>query len=339
LRKKNKAEIRRNFDARPGSAPRPPVIAKKVQVNNPGTSKVHVNTHGNNGRLPYRQRPIEYAAAVTEGTGGEFESVKQNTNSNRNGSQVKLSNLRQAKIKPKDYKFDGMDAETDRFLRSLADKDDYSDFLVEDEETVGNGKVYYGTDVPSTRCIPQKTVQRYNTEPMVGGAVKSGLHARHSDKVKTVQEWAHAALPEDYTSGVGMSFGQLDFRLLVAGEVEIILESNIDETEKEGRLCLLRSLAFLLGTYPWATVQSVYATVLRKIELGKLNWKSDMTNVIQVVLFSAGSTKTQEVRGEKGGTSQKKRSNTGIRVWYCPITKEVLAHSLMPTQKKCTVGR
>jgi len=161
---------------------------------------------------------------------------------------------------------------------------------------------------------------------------QSGVNAKGSDVVKNPQIWAHSALSEDHTVENGTTFAQLDFRLFVAGELEIILEAELPQLERRGRLILLRKMCYLFGTYDWNVVLNVYGTVLRKIEKGKATWCSDFDSTIYMILMTGGnkSRTTPLSNGPKTGSYSKKGVTTGSLVagkksyhdqdktWYCP---------------------
>ena len=116
-----------------------------------------------------------------------------------------------------------------------------------------------------------------------GRRLKSGIEAKASDVVVKPQIWPHVALQIEFVNK-NLTFHELDFRLLTAGEIEIILGSNISDSERLGRLKLLRQVAYHAGSYEWASVRNLYAAIVRKIELGLLSWEGDFTNVEHLFL-------------------------------------------------------
>jgi len=145
------------------------------------------------------------------------------------------------------------------------------------------------------------------------------------EKVKRTLNWAHSALPNDYSTEYNVAFSDLEFRRLVAGEMEIILEYQPSQVEIKGRLNLLRTMSHLLGCYPWPAVRNVYASVLREIEQGKLDWSSDINTTMHFSLITCpGKASTPQVvdsRVEKQGRSSSGKKGSGAgndsRVWFC----------------------
>ena len=77
---------------------------------------------------------------------------------------------------------------------------------------------------------------------------KSGIKAKASDKVKAPQKWPHAHLQYEFVNKE-MKFDDLDYRLFIAGELEIISESSLSSVEKQGRINLLKKIIYYSSTY------------------------------------------------------------------------------------------
>jgi hypothetical protein len=107
--------------------------------------------------------------------------------------------------------------------------------------------------------------------------------AKATDYVKFPQTWPHVALQDDF-SNQSLEFNDLDFRLFVAGELEIATSQDIQEGERAGRLRLLKQLAYLNGAHQWDIIKKIYVAIVRKIELGSLHWGSCFLNDIQWIL-------------------------------------------------------
>jgi hypothetical protein len=127
-------------------------------------------------------------------------------------------------------------------------------------------------------------------------APRSGLVAKATDLVRYPQTWPHVALQDDF-SNQALQFNHLDFRLFVAGELEIATSPDILECERTGRLRLLKQLAYLHGAHQWDIIRKIYIAVVRKIELGSLHWGSCFLNDIQWILTK--HTFTQPTRSQQ----------------------------------------
>ena len=170
-------------------------------------------------------------------------------------------------------------------------------FLLEDSRSSTPGKAY---GVSSLREQKPK---------------KSGMVAKSSDAVRYPQLWPHAALQDEYLFKC-LSFSELDFRLLVAGELEIISSDNISSVERSGRLRLLKRLTYLHGVHGVECLKNIYTSIVRKIELGLLRWDSQFISEIQwLVTKQVASTGSSYSRGgQRGGLTDRKARD---RVWYC----------------------
>jgi len=65
-----------------------------------------------------------------------------------------------------------------------------------------------------------------------------------TDHVVNPQIWPQTNLQYEYVSK-GVTFQQLDFKLFVAGELEIISSKNIGDKEKKARVALLKIICLL----------------------------------------------------------------------------------------------
>lgn len=120
-----------------------------------------------------------------------------------------------------------------------------------------------------------------------GKPTRSGLEAKALDYVLYPQVWPHMKLQFEYC-GRDIKFADLNFQMLVAGELEIISSARISPSEKAGRLGLLKEIVYNKGTYEWETIRKFYASVLRRIETGEMDWTSDFSR-IQTIVLATGS--------------------------------------------------
>ena len=81
-----------------------------------------------------------------------------------------------------------------------------------------------------------------------------------------------------------VTFEKLDLNLFVCGELEIISDSRIKESEKSGRLRLLKKIMYNSSSYEFATLKSFYAACSREIEVGNKTWENDFSTIEMVIL-------------------------------------------------------
>jgi len=166
------------------------------------------------------------------------------------------------------------------------------------------------------------------------GPVVSGFHMRATDRVVNPQRWAHSAIEGDFDNEAGTKFADLDYKMLVSGELEILMDRTTRKSEKEGRLRLLKLLSNLLNYHSWSLVQKVYAAVLRKIELGRYSWGGDFEKTAQYILLTNGGQKASAIKKysdnkpgqasynnskQQDGSSRKNASSGSFRTktWFC----------------------
>ena len=87
-----------------------------------------------------------------------------------------------------------------------------------------------------------------------------------------------------------MGFHDLDYPLLVEGELGIILEPSLQVSEGElvGRLLLLQKISQLQRVYEWSAVRDFYAAVLQRIERGMVAWdRLDLATLELTIMLHA----------------------------------------------------
>ena len=144
---------------------------------------------------------------------------------------------------------------------------------------------------------------------------KSGINAKASDRVKNPQKWPHSHLQFEFVEKQ-VKYDQLNFQLFCAGELEIISDPDIDETEKSGRLELLKKIIYYYSTYEFKGLKAFYAAWIREIELGKKKWSDDPSNIESAILSKHIMKPTSKSRFS---ATQKSDSPTGESetTWFC----------------------
>jgi hypothetical protein len=151
-------------------------------------------------------------------------------------------------------------------------------------------------------------------------SLKSGIEAKASDRVKFAQRYPHSQLRYEYVDQ-NVSFNDLSFNLFIAGELEIISDSETKSKERKGRMELLKRLVYLSVSYSFFILKAYYAAVLREIELGKKSWLDDF-QFIEMAILSKYQPQNK-FSGSKGGRRgfSKPVSSDGVMdegsIWFC----------------------
>ena len=145
---------------------------------------------------------------------------------------------------------------------------------------------------------------------------KSGLFAKAANaKIVSNEIYAHAALDAQLGN---KSTENLSFNLLVAGELEIILDPDINKREKETRIEVLKSLAYKHEYLNRKEILQQYSGFIGKIERGKFKWGSKRALRLfeQQLLFSISieSRRNDKYVSEK---SARQKSRFEERTKYC----------------------
>ena len=148
---------------------------------------------------------------------------------------------------------------------------------------------------------------------------KSGINAKASDKVRYPQKWPHAHLQYEHVNKQ-VKYDELDFKLFIAGELEIISEDGISSVERQGRLKLLKKIVYYYATYEFKGLKAFYAAWLREIELGKKTWADDSQHIESAILskyiMKGSNSKSQSQ--QSGGKAAGKQSDED-RTWFCSL--------------------
>ncbi len=107
--------------------------------------------------------------------------------------------------------------------------------------------------------------------------LKSAMVGKQSDKVIVQQRWPHVALQGELRAP-DIKFSDLDFRLLVVGELEIIGSNMISQPERFGRVQLLKQIVYWHAGYSCEIMKKVYVSIVGKIEMGVLDWNQCNTS-------------------------------------------------------------
>ena len=146
--------------------------------------------------------------------------------------------------------------------------------------------------------------------------VRSGINAKPTSGV--IEQLRYPPFSLGQTSGyIGMNlqFHNLTYKQFVAGELEMIV-SCVGQNERDGRLELLHLIAQwqLRVNATWTQVRSTYAHILRKVENGEINWRTDWDkfehNIYDRVLIVSH-------KSEKLKTSSKATVKSNEFAWFC----------------------
>ena len=138
------------------------------------------------------------------------------------------------------------------------------------------------SDTLSKVALPKRGKKKSQTQ--------SGMCAQATDVVKNPQDWPHSALQGDRV-GVSYSFRELDCKLFVTGELELISRADNTEAEHDGRILLLKHLMYLSKLYEWQTVLKIYAEVVARIESELLTWSGPFEPTISWAITTIGAVR------------------------------------------------
>jgi len=163
---------------------------------------------------------------------------------------------------------------------------------------------------------------------------KSGISAKSSDTVVNRQRYPHAHLRYEFVSS-NISFQRLDMNLFVAGELEII-GSCKSSHERQGRTEFLKRLMYLSSNYDFSSIKSLFAAVLRDIEIGYKQWSDDFGDVENAILHNNTSksrgTSSFVRRDRYDGWQKNAKQTDEEKLWFCsPYQRNKCLHKAAQT--------
>ena len=97
---------------------------------------------------------------------------------------------------------------------------------------------------------------------------KSGINAKASDRVKFPQNWPHAHLQYEYVNKQ-MTYDELDFKMFIAGELEIISSEGLPRSERLGRSSLLKKIIYYSNTYEFKGLKFFLRCMVKTDRVGQ----------------------------------------------------------------------
>ena len=202
----------------------------------------------------------------------------------------------------------------DKKLREKARKELKFLALLSDSEADGSdgssSESYFDSSSDNAKSESKKKKKKHRTK-------KSGINAKASDRVKHPQKWPHSHLQFEFVNKQ-VKYDELDFKLFVAGELEIISDPELSSSERLGRLTLLKKLVYYYSTYEFKGLKAFYAAWVREIELGKKSWSDDSAQ-IETAILSKYVLKTSKTRPQSSATRKSDIQNDDDKVWFCQL--------------------
>ena len=135
--------------------------------------------------------------------------------------------------------------------------------------------------------------------------LQSGVCAKATDVVKNPQDWPHIALQGNRV-GISYSYHELDCKLFVTGELELISRADNTDAEHDGRILLLKHLMYLSKLYEWQTILMIYAEVVARIESELLTWSGPFEPTISWAITTVGAIRLGQKPVQQKSSGNKK---------------------------------
>lgn len=160
---------------------------------------------------------------------------------------------------------------------------------------------------------PQQTFECDTGRNVLQGKnLKSGQDCKITDKVVNQLTYAHTNLKYSWAN-MGLKYSDLDFPLLVAGELSTIKNDSISDVEKQGRLELLIATAYHTKTYYWNDVLNFHRTYMFEIEKGERQWG----NRDSFISVEANTLYNRPVKSVPFNKKPDQPRTNQVKRWFC----------------------
>jgi hypothetical protein len=144
-----------------------------------------------------------------------------------------------------------------------------------------------------------------------GKKIVSGKLTKVENNILKPVLWPHAVIDPKFCSKLP-TYDELDYPLLVAGELAIALNPSTPQAEVKNRLNLLKLLSYCHKLCPWQTVKQFHSSALTEVERGTRKWTDDKYSEITTgVLLVSANASTQVAHAAAGATPHLPYSTTG----------------------------
>jgi hypothetical protein len=120
----------------------------------------------------------------------------------------------------------------------------------------------------------------------------SGRVAKIENTVSKQVLWPHSALDPKYVSP-HPSYDNIDYPLLVAGEIAIILDSRTSKEEIQFRLRLLRELSYCVRVCRWQIARQYHSAFLTEVEREARDWSNQNFSELVTSVLAANAAGAQ----------------------------------------------
>jgi hypothetical protein len=114
--------------------------------------------------------------------------------------------------------------------------------------------------------------------------------------------WPHAVIDPRFVTNLP-NYDDLDYPLLVAGELAIALNPKTPQAEAKNRLNLLRLLSYCHKLCAWNTVKQFHSSALTEIERGTRQWSDDQYSEITTGVLLVSANAGQAAQAVSGNSS------------------------------------
>ena len=128
-------------------------------------------------------------------------------------------------------------------------------------------------------------------------------------------KWPHEHLGAKYNNygKADTKYKQLDLRLLVAGELNIMMDGGMSLGNSFYRMQLLSDVVFSAVHYQWSAVLKFHAAVLTEIQEGRMRWGESYSRLEQQMLMPYPQSKAKALPEKKVYDGKSRDAQRGYR--------------------------
>ena len=118
--------------------------------------------------------------------------------------------------------------------------------------------------------------------------------------IKRVVKYAHEKLDSRHVAPSDKNFDKLTFTWLIAGEIELAMQEEIDMTERMARLSIVKTICYHRSYLSEGELKDGYDQILKKIEQGQRNWSDNLGEELHRYLdYRANLLLREKIQKEK----------------------------------------
>jgi hypothetical protein len=160
----------------------------------------------------------------------------------------------------------------------------------------------------------------------------SGRLSKIENTIEKSVLWPHSKLDPKYVAN-NLTYDAIDFPLLVAGELSIVLNPTTTKEEADFRCKLVRELSYCVRVCHWATARQFHSAILTEVERNERKWSEDsFLNLMTSTLAAQAQLQASQALQVNTGNSNRPRYTDNIYANRGPRKRRYMSRGQAPQQ-------